>query len=125
MTGKLSSASAPESMKKQLLVKSKMEDPEVQKQRQEIVNTRTVAELSEVHGFGDFPIPTTLERLVDKSKRQSRVERYFMMELYEIDSKPTRFRLMRYTTNSFFHEFRYRKVAFHFNICLEEVYLSQ
>ena len=64
-----------------------MEDPEVQKQRQEIVNTRTVAELSEVHGFGDFPIPTTLERLVDKSKRQSRVERYFMMELYEIDSK--------------------------------------
>ena len=75
-----------------------MEDPEVQKQRQEIVNTRTVAELSEVHGFGDFPIPTTLERLVDKSKRQSRVERYFMMELYEIDSK-------RYTTNSFFHEF--------------------
>ena len=75
-----------------------MEDPEVQKQRQEIVNTRTVAELSEVHGFGDFPIPTTLERLVDKSKRQSRVERYFMMELYEIDSKP-------YTTNSFFHEF--------------------
>ena len=81
-----------------------MEDPEVQKQRQEIVNTRTVAELSEVHGFGDFPIPTTLERLVDKSKRQSRVERYFMMELYEIDSKPTRFG-MRYTANSFFHEF--------------------
>ena len=80
-----------------------MEDPEVQKQRQEIVNTRTVAELSEVHGFGDFPIPTTLERLVDKSKRQSRVERYFMMELYEIDSKFCRG--MRYTTNSFFHEF--------------------
>ena len=98
MTGKLSSASAPESMKKQLLVKARMEDPEVQKQRQEIVNTRTVAELSEVHGFGDFPIPTTLERLVDKSKRQSRVERYFMMELYEINSKP-------YTTNSFFMNF--------------------
>ena len=73
-----------------------MEDPEVQKQRQEIVNTRTVAELSEVHGFGDFPIPTTLERLVDKSKRQSRVERYFMMEIYEIDFE------LRYTTNSFF-----------------------
>ena len=75
LTGKLSSASAPESMKKQLLVKAKMEDPEVQRQRQEIVNTRTVAELSEVHGLGDFPVPTTLERLVDKSKRKSRVER--------------------------------------------------
>ena len=75
MTGKLSSASAPESLKKQLLVKAKMEDPEVQRQRQEIVNTRTVAELSEVHGLGDFPVPTTLERLVDKSKRKSRVER--------------------------------------------------
>ena len=82
-----------------------MEDPEVQKQRQEIVNTRTVAELSEVHGFGDFPIPTTLERLVDKSKRQSRVERYFMMELYEIDLKP--YRVVRYTTNSFFMIFFY------------------
>lgn len=81
-----------------------MEDPEVQKQRQEIVNTRTVAELSEVHGFGDFPVPTTLERLVDKGKRKSRVERYFMMELYEIDLKPQRFGV-RYTNNSFFMNF--------------------
>ena len=48
-----------------------MEDPEVQKQRQEIVNTKSVAELGEMHGLSDFPIPTTLERLVDKSKRVS------------------------------------------------------
>ena len=46
-----------------------MEDPEVQKQRQEIVNTHTVAELGEIHGFSDFPVPATIERLMDKSKR--------------------------------------------------------
>ena len=60
----------PDSMKQQLLVKSRMEDPEVQKQRQEVVNTKSVAELGEIHGFSDFPVPATLERLVDKSKRK-------------------------------------------------------
>ena len=66
----MSSASMPDSMKQQLLVKSRMEDPEVQKQRQEVVNTKSVAELGEIHGFSDFPVPATLERLVDKSKRK-------------------------------------------------------
>ena len=70
LTGKMSSASMPDSMKQQLLVKSRMEDPEVQKQRQEIVNTKSVAELGEIHGLSDFPVPATLERLVDKSKRK-------------------------------------------------------
>ena len=74
LTGKLSSASVPESMTKQLLVKAKMEDPEVQKQRQEIVNTKTVAELGEIRGLSDFPVPATLERIMDKNKRKSAVE---------------------------------------------------
>ena len=73
LSGRLTSASLPESMTKQLLVKAKMEDPEVQKQRQEIVNTKSVAELGEIHGLSDFPVPATLERLMDKSKRKSAV----------------------------------------------------
>ena len=51
-----------------------MEDPEVQKQRQEIVNTKSVAELGEIHGLSEFPVPATLERLMDKNKRKSAVE---------------------------------------------------
>ena len=70
MTGKISSASMPDTMKRELLCKAKIEDPEVQKQRQEIVNTHTVAELGEIHGFSDFPVPATIERLMDKSKRK-------------------------------------------------------
>ena len=70
LSGKISSAAMPDSMTKQLMVKSKIEDPEVQKQRQEIVNTKSVAELGEIHGFSDFPVPATLERIMDKSKRK-------------------------------------------------------
>ena len=74
LSGKISSASLPDSMKKQLLVKARMEEPEVQKQRQEIVNTKSVAELGEIHGLSEFPVPATLERLMDKNKRKSAVE---------------------------------------------------
>merc|ERR1719328_32866 len=70
LTGKISSASMPDTMKRELLCKAKIEDPEVQKQRQEIVNTHMVAELGEIHGFSDFPVPATIERLMDKSKRK-------------------------------------------------------
>ena len=57
----------PESLKSQLLVKSKVEKPEVQKQRAELVSSKSVSELSQVTSLSDFPIPTTLERIV-KSK---------------------------------------------------------
>ena len=74
LAGKISNPSLPDSMTKQLLVKARMEDPEVQKQRQEIVNTKSVAELGEIHGLSEFPVPATLERLMDKNKRKSAVE---------------------------------------------------
>ena len=58
----------PDSLKSQLLVKSKVEKPEVQKERAELVSSKSVSELSQVTTLSDFPIPTTLERMMSKSK---------------------------------------------------------
>ena len=58
----------PESLKSQLLVKSKIEKPEVQKERAQLVSSKSVSELSQVTSLNEFPIPTTLERLISKSK---------------------------------------------------------
>merc|ERR1712126_160185 len=58
----------PDSLKAQLLVKSKVEKPEVQKQRAELVSSKSVSELSQVTSLSEFPIPTTLERIISRSK---------------------------------------------------------
>ncbi len=56
----------PESLKTQVLVKSRVEDPEVRAQRKELTESKSVSELSQVTSLSDFPIPTTLERLMSK-----------------------------------------------------------
>merc|ERR1711894_623988 len=53
---------------KQLLTKSRFEDPEIQKSRKETTEAKTVAELSQVHSMADFPIPTTIETLIEKGR---------------------------------------------------------
>ena len=55
----------PDSFKTQLLVKAKVEDPEIQKQRAEVVKTKTVNELSQVTSFKEFPVPDNIENLVN------------------------------------------------------------
>ena len=54
---------------KQLLVKARVEDPETQKSRKEITENKSVAELSQVHSMADFPIPTTIETLIENLPR--------------------------------------------------------
>ena len=63
----------PESLKTQLLVKATVEDPEVQKERADIVKAKTVNELSQVTSFKEFPVPDNIERLV--SRQPGAVER--------------------------------------------------
>ena len=49
---------------KQLLVKSKVEeDPDVLKKRQEIVASKKPAELAQIGGFNEIPVPTALENI--------------------------------------------------------------
>ena len=63
----------PESLKSQLMVKSLVEDPEVQKERADVVKTKSVKELSQVTSFSDFPVPENIEKLV--SRQPGAVER--------------------------------------------------
>ena len=60
----------PESFKAQVLVKSRVEDPEVREIRRQLVQSKSVSELSQVTSLSDFPIPSTIERLVSKSKSE-------------------------------------------------------
>ena len=60
--------SMPESMKSEVLVRSRVEDPEVQRERAEIAKTRTVSQLSQINSLADFPIPKTIENILNKEK---------------------------------------------------------
>ena len=63
-------ATLPKSLKEQNLVtKVKIDDPEIVAQRQEIVRTRTPAQLSQINNFDEFPIPTRIETLIKANKR--------------------------------------------------------
>ena len=56
----------PESLKSECLVRAKIEeDEEVLKQRQTLTRTMSPAQLSEIHGLSDFPMPT-LRKKKDK-----------------------------------------------------------
>lgn len=69
----------PESLKAEVLVRAKVEDPEKLKERQEILKNKSVHELSQIHSPAEFPVPETLKRLAkkrDKSKEpEQRPER--------------------------------------------------
>ena len=56
----------PESLKAQVLVKAQFEDPEIQMKNQEITKTKTVQELSQINSLAEFPIPKTIETLLEK-----------------------------------------------------------
>ena len=47
-----------------LVVKSLVEEPEVQAARAEVVKSKSVSELSQVTSITDFPIPDTIENFV-------------------------------------------------------------
>merc|ERR1712121_215327 len=55
-------ASLPRSLKDQLIVRTKVEEnEEVLQQRQALVESKSPAELSEIHSLGELPIPSRIE----------------------------------------------------------------
>ena len=58
----------PKSMKTELLVKVRDEDPEIQKQRQELTRSKSPVELSQMSSISDFPVPTTFEKMLQKTR---------------------------------------------------------
>ncbi len=61
----------PESLKSQVLVKAVVEDPEVQRRHAEITKERSVKQLSMIGSMSDFPVPDTIENLLNKEKRNA------------------------------------------------------
>ena len=78
----------PESLKAQVLVKAQFEDPEIQMKNQEITKTKTVQELSQINSLAEFPIPKTIETLLEKkiTLEKSRLENYVKL-IYIIISR--------------------------------------
>ena len=64
-------ATLPKSLKSEVLVRSRMEDPEVQRQRRQLTQSKSVSELSQVKSFADFPIPANIEKLVKGGNKQN------------------------------------------------------
>ena len=59
--------SLPRSLKQDLMVKSRVEDPEVLAERRAVVASKSVSELSQITSISDFPVPKTLSRAFHKS----------------------------------------------------------
>ena len=59
----------PASLKIELAVTSKFEDGETIKKHKEIVDTKSVAELSKISSISDFPVPNKIENLLKKKER--------------------------------------------------------
>ena len=51
-------------MKSEVLVRSRIEDPEILEQRRQLTQSKSVSELAQIQSMADFPIPATLERLM-------------------------------------------------------------
>jgi hypothetical protein len=58
----------PESLKMNLMTNSAVEDEEIMEKHRELVNSKSVAQLSQIHSFAEFPIPTVIENLVKKKE---------------------------------------------------------
>ena len=55
----------PESLTSQkVLVVTKIEDPEVLKERQKTIQSKSVSELSQITSFSDLPVPSRIEKSI-------------------------------------------------------------
>ena len=72
----------PASLNSQLLVKSKIEDPEVVTRNQEIIKTKSVSELSQIRDLSDFPIPAGIENFFKQNPVKNSGETNEKMWIY-------------------------------------------
>ena len=66
-------------MKQELLVKVRDEDPEVQKKRQELTRSKSPVELSQISSLSDFPVPATIEKMLQKPRFVRKYLLYFKL----------------------------------------------
>merc|ERR1711936_1318505 len=66
-------ATLPKSLKSEILVKSVVEDPEVQLEHMALTQSKSVSELSQIKSISEFPIPDKIERLISRSATNTRM----------------------------------------------------
>ena len=72
--------------KAEVLVRARVEDPEVQAERAEITKNKTVQELSQINSLADFPIPKTIETLINKEKLLNLEKSRYCTQKYDFNS---------------------------------------
>jgi hypothetical protein len=77
-------ATLPKSLKSELLVKSCVEDPEVQQERMALTQSKSVSELSQIKSLSEFPIPDNIEKLISRTATNKNES----PEQQSIDSRP-------------------------------------
>jgi len=60
-------ATLPKSLKSELVVRSRVEDPEVQVERKKLTESKSVSELAAITSLSDIPIPANIEKLIGKA----------------------------------------------------------
>ena len=60
-------ATLPKALKSELLVKSCVEEPEIQAERQALTQSKSVSELSQIKSLSDIPIPDNIEKLISRA----------------------------------------------------------
>ena len=59
----------PGSLKSEVLVRARQEEPEIQSARAEIIKNKSVNELSQINTIDDFPLPKSVEHLIGRAPR--------------------------------------------------------
>ena len=62
--------SLPRGLKTELLVKNVEQDTDLVKERQETLKTKSISDLAAINGFGDFPVPDVIEKMINPSKHR-------------------------------------------------------
>ena len=74
-TGAGGSLRIPAALQKECLVRTREEDPEVLKQRQQTVKEKSVKDLASISGPGDIPVPATIANLFKGGKKEQQRSR--------------------------------------------------
>ena len=61
-------ATLPRSLKSELAVASKVQDPELVQERREMIANKSVNELSQVTSLSDVPIPSPIQKMIETAQ---------------------------------------------------------
>ena len=62
----------PRALKSEVMVRAKVEDPSVQRERAELVKAKSVHELAQITSFSDIPVPNFISRGTRPVERKKR-----------------------------------------------------